>query len=82
MNFVWFLLIGLAAGFIAGKLMKGHGFGLIGNLIVGVIGSMLGGWLFDVAGVMPGNLIGELVAAVVGACVLLFLLGVISGKKR
>ena len=42
MGFVWFLLIGLIAGWLAGQIMKGKGFGLIGNLVVGVIGAMLG----------------------------------------
>ena len=42
---IWFILIGLAAGFLAGKVVKGHGFGLLGNLIVGVIGALLGGFL-------------------------------------
>ncbi len=47
MGLVWFLLIGLAAGWLAGRIMKGKGFGLIGDLIVGVVGAILGGWLFS-----------------------------------
>ena len=46
MSFIWFILIGLLSGFIAGKLMRGGGFGLVINLIVGVVGGVLGGWLF------------------------------------
>ena len=53
MNFVWFILIGIAAGWLAGQIMKGGGFGLLGDLIVGVIGALLGGFLFGLFGRMP-----------------------------
>ena len=46
MNIIWFLLIGLVAGWLAGQLMKGRGFGIVGNMIVGVVGAVLGGFLF------------------------------------
>lgn len=81
MNFLWFLLIGLAAGWLAGQLTKGGGFGLVGNLIVGVIGAVLGGFLFGLLGFATTSLLGSLVTATVGAIVLLFLLGFISRKK-
>jgi uncharacterized membrane protein YeaQ/YmgE (transglycosylase-associated protein family) len=80
MEFLWFLLIGLAAGWLAGQLTKGGGFGLVGDLIVGVIGAMLGGFLFGLLGIAATGLLGSLVVATVGAIVLLFLLRVI--KKR
>lgn len=51
MAFIWYILIGLAAGFIAGKLVKGGGFGLWVNLLVGIIGGVLGGWLFGILGI-------------------------------
>jgi uncharacterized membrane protein YeaQ/YmgE (transglycosylase-associated protein family) len=75
---IWFLLIGLAAGWLAGRIMKGRGFGLVGNLIVGVIGALLGGFLFDLLGLHAYGVIGSLVTAVVGAIVLLYLVGVIK----
>jgi len=43
---LWFLVVGVIAGFLAGKIMRGKGFGILGDLIVGIIGAMLGGWLF------------------------------------
>ena len=55
MEFVWFILIGLAAGWLAGQLMKGGGFGVIGDIIVGVIGALLGGFLFRTLGVSAGG---------------------------
>ena len=84
MEILWFLLIGLAAGFLAGMLTKGRGFGIVGNLVVGVVGAFLGGWLFGLMGFAANSLIAQLVMAVVGALVLLFLLGLIlkSTKKK
>lgn len=81
MQVVWFLLIGLVAGWLAGVLMKGAGFGLVGNLIVGVLGAIAGGFLFRIVGLMPHSLLGELIAATVGALIVLFLLGVLVKKK-
>lgn len=74
LDFLWFLLIGLAAGWLAGQIFKGSDFGLVGNLIVGVIGSILGGFLFRLVGLSAYGLLGSLICATVGAIVLLFLL--------
>ena len=73
-DLIYFLLIGLAAGWLAGKIMKGYSFGVVGNLVVGVIGAVLGGFLFRLVGLLTVGLIGSLVSATVGAVVLLFLL--------
>jgi uncharacterized membrane protein YeaQ/YmgE (transglycosylase-associated protein family) len=74
MELVWFLLIGLLAGWLAGQIMKGGGFGLLGDLVVGVIGALVGGWLFGLFGISAGGLLGALVTATVGAIVLLAIL--------
>jgi uncharacterized membrane protein YeaQ/YmgE (transglycosylase-associated protein family) len=71
---IYTLLIGLAAGWLAGKVMKVEGIGLVGTLIVGVIGAVLGGFLFGLFGLMTVGLIGNLISATIGAVVLLFLL--------
>ncbi len=79
MEFLWFILIGLVAGWLAGKLMRGSGFGAIGDIIVGVIGSLLGGFLFRTLGFFPGGgLLSSLIVATIGAVVLLFLLRLIK----
>lgn len=75
MDIVLFLLIGLLAGWLAGKIMKGRGFGLVGNLIVGVIGALLGGFLFRILGMTTTSILGSLITAIVGAIVLLFIVG-------
>lgn len=73
-DLIYFLLIGLAAGWLAGQFMKGHSFGLVGTLIVGVVGAILGGFLFRLVGLFPTGLLGSLIAATFGSVVLLFLL--------
>ena len=79
MNIVIFLLIGATAGWIAGRIMEGGGFGLIGNMIVGVFGSVLGKYLGGVLGIgVEGGIFTSLLTAVVGAVILLFLVGVIK----
>jgi len=83
MDFIWFLLIGAVAGWLAGQIMKGSGFGMLGNIIVGVLGAVIGGWLFGALGFsISDKLIAKLVTALVGAVVLLFILGLISKKKK
>ncbi len=76
MSIIYFLLIGLVAGWIAGLVMKGRGFGLLGNLLVGVLGAIIGGWLFG--GLIGGGLVGSLIVAVIGALLLLFLVGLVK----
>lgn len=80
MNVVWFILIGLVAGFLAGALVKGHGFGIIGNIIVGIVGAVLGGVIFSALGLVATSLLGSLICAFVGAVVLLLIVGFIKKK--
>ncbi len=77
-SLIIFLAIGAAAGWIAGQLTKGRGFGLIVNTLVGIAGAVLGGILFEQLGVITTGLLGTLVAAVVGAIVLLFVVRLIK----
>jgi uncharacterized membrane protein YeaQ/YmgE (transglycosylase-associated protein family) len=70
------LVIGAVAGFLAGLIVKGYGFGVVGNVVVGIVGAVLGGWLLPRLGVFPGGDIGgQIVSATVGAVVLLVLIG-------
>src|SRR5207245_7923651 len=71
---VWFLLIGLIAGWLAGKVMRGGGYGVVGDIIVGIIGALLGGWLFGLLGITAGGLIGSIIMAFIGACILIAIL--------
>lgn len=80
MNFLWFLIIGGVAGWLAGLIMKGRSFGILVNIIVGIIGGIIGGWLFGLVGFGGGGLIGSLITAVVGAIVLLYIIGLFKKK--
>jgi uncharacterized membrane protein YeaQ/YmgE (transglycosylase-associated protein family) len=75
---LWFLLIGIAAGWLAGQLMRGGGYGLIGDLVIGVIGSFLGGWVLGALGIFTSGLIGSLITATIGAVLLVFLVRLIK----
>lgn len=75
MDFIWFILIGALAGWLAGKITKGKGFGILGNILLGVVGAVLGGFLFSLLGLSSHGFIGSLVTALAGALVLLWILG-------
>lgn len=75
------IIIGGLAGWLAGVLMKGGGFGFIGNILIGIIGGFLGSWLFGKLGISFINGIsGDLVEGIVGAVVLIFIVGLIKKK--
>ena len=78
MNLLWFIIIGIVAGWLAGQIMGGGGYGLLGDLILGVIGALVGGYLFGLLGIAAGGLIGALITATVGAIVLIALLRLIK----
>jgi uncharacterized membrane protein YeaQ/YmgE (transglycosylase-associated protein family) len=74
---IW-LIIGAVAGWLAGFIVKGYGFGLIGNIVVGIVGAFVGGWLFSYFGIAIGaGLVPAIVAATSGAVVILVLLGLV-----
>lgn len=72
------LLIGGIAGWLAGNIMKGGGFGVVINIVVGIVGAVLGGFIFGLLGITAGGIIGSLIVATFGAIVLLFLAGLIK----
>ena len=76
---VIFLVIGAVAGWLAGVLMKGRGFGLLANIVIGWIGSVIGGFTFSLLGFSSAGLIGTIITATVGACLLL---AIISALKK
>ena len=80
-NLILFLVIGLVAGWLAGRIMKGSGFGLVGDLVVGVIGAFIGVWLFGLLHISAGGIIGLLIASVVGALLLLYLVRIVRRSR-
>lgn len=77
MGIIAFLVIGALAGWLAGKLMKGRGFGLLGNIVIGIVGSVIGGFVFGLLGISAGGFIGSLVMATVGAALLLYIVSLL-----
>jgi len=78
-NLLWWCIVGLIAGFLAGKVMKGGGFGVVMDIVIGIVGAMIGGWVFGLVGIFPsGGLIGSVLVAFVGACILLWLIRLIK----
>jgi uncharacterized membrane protein YeaQ/YmgE (transglycosylase-associated protein family) len=76
---IWWILVGLVAGWLAGKAMKGGGFGVLMDIVIGMIGAVIGGWLFGTLGVFPGGgLIGSILVAFIGAVILLALVRLIK----
>lgn len=73
------LIIGVVAGWAAGKLVEGGGFGLVIDIIVGIVGAFIGGWLAEAVGLsIGGGLISSIIVAIVGAVILLFLIRLIK----
>jgi uncharacterized membrane protein YeaQ/YmgE (transglycosylase-associated protein family) len=78
MQILWFLLIGAMAGWLAGLLTKGQGFGVLGNVVVGVVGAVIGGHIEQFLGVAVGHgFVSSLMTAIAGALVLLFIINLI-----
>lgn len=73
-----FLAIGALVGWLAGTLVKGKGFGLPGNIVVGVVGAVLGGFIFGLLGITTGGLLGAIVMATIGAVILLYAVSLIK----
>ncbi|HKW88481.1 MAG TPA: GlsB/YeaQ/YmgE family stress response membrane protein [Candidatus Acidoferrales bacterium] len=81
MNFLEWLVVGLIAGWLAGKVMKGGGYGLFADLILGILGGIIGGWVFGMLGIWPGGgIIGSLIVAFIGAVILVWLTRLIKKK--
>ena len=78
MNIIIWLIIGALAGWLAGVLVKGGGFGVLWNIGIGIIGSFIGGWVFGLLGIAALGAVGSFVAAVVGAVILLFIVRLIK----
>lgn len=79
MALLWFCLVGLIAGWLAGMLVKGGGYGIIGDMIVGILGALIGGFVFRSLGAsVGGGLLGSIVVATIGAMILIFLLRLIK----
>ena len=79
MGIIEWLVVGLIAGWLAGQIVKGSGFGLVGDIVVGIVGAFIGGWLAGVLGISIGSgLVSSIITATVGAIILILILRMIK----
>lgn len=76
-----FLLVGLVAGFAASHVVSGHGYGLLGDLIVGIVGALLGGLLLGAIGIVATSLLAQIIVAFIGAVILLAVFRLFAGGR-
>jgi len=77
------ILVGIIAGWLAGRIVQGTGFGIVGDLVIGVLGAFFGNWLFPQLGIhFASSLIAAIVSATIGAVVLLLIIGLVRGGRR
>ena len=79
MGFIAWIVVGLVAGWLAGQVMKGGGYGVLADLILGIVGGFFGGWFFGLLGIRFGGMIGSIVVAFIGA---VFLITIVRVLKR
>ena len=78
MEFILWLIVGGVAGWLAGLIVRGYGFGLLGNIVVGIVGALIAGWLLPRLGIaIWGGTLGEIINAIIGAVILLLIIGLI-----
>ena len=82
MTVIWWLLVGLIAGALASIVMRGGGYGIVGDIVVGLVGALIGGFLMSLIGLGATGTIGTIIVAFIGACVLIALLRAFSGYRR
>jgi uncharacterized membrane protein YeaQ/YmgE (transglycosylase-associated protein family) len=73
MSLVWWIVVGLIAGWAAGKIMKGGGYGVVMDIVLGIVGAVVGGWLMGLLGIYSGSLLGTIIIAIIGAVFLIWL---------
>lgn len=77
-SLVVLLIIGAVAGWLAGLIMQGRGFGLVGNIVVGIVGALVGGFVFSQLGIPMGGWVRDIIGATIGAVILLFIIGLVK----
>jgi uncharacterized membrane protein YeaQ/YmgE (transglycosylase-associated protein family) len=79
---IWWLIVGLIAGILASVVMRGSGYGIVGDIIVGLIGALIGGFLMSLVGLSGGGFVWTVIVAFIGACILIALLRAFAGGYR
>jgi uncharacterized membrane protein YeaQ/YmgE (transglycosylase-associated protein family) len=81
-GWIWWIIVGLIAGWATGRIMKGSGYGPIMDIVLGIIGAVIGGWIMTSLGVgLGGGLIGSIIVAIIGAVILVWIVRLITGSR-
>jgi len=72
-NLLWWVIVGLIAGWAAGKIMQGGGYGTAMDIVLGIVGAVVGGWLMSLVGIQAGGLVGTIIVAIIGAVLLIWI---------
>jgi uncharacterized membrane protein YeaQ/YmgE (transglycosylase-associated protein family) len=80
LSIVWWIVVGLIAGFLASVVMRGGGYGVVGDVIVGLVGALIGGFLANLLGLGASGLIGTIIVAFIGACILIAILRFVGSR--
>jgi uncharacterized membrane protein YeaQ/YmgE (transglycosylase-associated protein family) len=81
-GWIWWIIVGLIAGWATGRIMKGSGYGPIMDIVLGIIGAVIGGWIMTSLGVgVGGGLIGSIIVAIIGAVILVWIVRLITGSR-
>jgi len=78
---IWWIVVGLIAGWATGKLMKGSGYGWLMDIVLGIVGAIIGGYVMSALGLFGGGLIYSILVAILGACILVALVRLFTGRK-
>lgn len=82
MAWIWWIIVGLIAGWATGRIMKGSGYGPLMDIVLGIIGGVIGGWIMTALGVgMGGGIIGSIIVAIIGAVILVWIVRLITGNR-
>ncbi len=78
---IWWIIIGLIAGWATGKIMKGSGYGPLMDIVLGIVGAIIGGWIVTALGLGGGGLIWSIIVAIIGAVILVWIVRLITGNR-
>ena len=78
---IWWIIVGLIAGWAAGKIMKGSGYGALMDIVIGIVGAIIGGWIMSALGFGGGGLIWTIIVAIIGAVILVWLVRLVTGNR-
>ncbi|HEY7897990.1 MAG TPA: GlsB/YeaQ/YmgE family stress response membrane protein [Gemmatimonadaceae bacterium] len=78
---IWWIIVGLIAGWATGRIMKGSGYGPLMDIVLGIIGGVVGGWIMGMLGFGGGGLIWSIIVAIIGAIILVWVVRLITGNR-